>query len=165
MPFLFISNIVDGEITYTTDKFISHETYNELTRRCPIEAGDVLYTTVGSYGNTAVVGGEHKFCFQRHIAHIKPNQDKLDPVFCAAMLESLGVRKQIDKAARGIAQKTVNLADLKSVRVFAPPIERQRFFTTESTILRTMKTIQTRSLRKLDSLFSSLQHRAFRGEL
>jgi type I restriction enzyme S subunit len=165
IPFLFISNIVNGEISYNTDKFISPETYKELTRRCPIESGDVLFTTVGSYGNTAVVSGESEFCFQRHIAHIKPNTNKLDPLFCAAMLESPGVRRQVDKAARGVAQKTVNLAELKALRVFAPPIERQRDFTAKLNAMKTLKGIQSQALCEQDGLFASLQHRAFRGEL
>jgi type I restriction enzyme S subunit len=165
IPFLFISNILNGEISYSTEKFISRETYHELTRRCAIDAGDVLFTTVGSYGNTAVVSGEREFCFQRHIAHIKPNAEKLDSSFCAAMLESPSVRRQIDKVARGVAQKTINLADLKALRVFSPPIEKQKSFTTKQGLVKSIKAIQAQSLREFDTLFSSLQHRAFRGEL
>lgn len=165
IPFLFISNIVNGEIAYATDKFISRETYSELTRRCPIQAGDVLFTTVGSYGNTAVVSGDREFCFQRHIAHIKPDATRLDPQFCAAMLQSPGVRRQVDKAARGVAQKTVNLSDLKALRVFVPPLEKQQAFTARLDVLRSIKGVQRQSLDELDALFASLQHRAFQGAL
>ncbi|CAZ90063.1 putative Type I restriction-modification system (Specificity subunit) [Thiomonas arsenitoxydans] len=165
IPFLFISNILNGEISYSTEKFISRETYHELTRRCAIDAGDILFTTVGSYGNTAVVSGEREFCFQRHIAHIKPNAEKLDSSFCAAMLESASVRRQIDKVARGVAQKTINLADLKALRVFYPPIEKQKSFTTKQGLVKSIKAIQAQSLREFDDLFVTLQHRAFRGEL
>jgi type I restriction enzyme S subunit len=165
IPFLFISNIVNGEISYKTDKFISRETYNELTRRCPIQAGDVLFTTVGSYGNTAVVSGDREFCFQRHIAHIKPNIERLAPQFCAAMLQSPGVRRQVDKAARGVAQKTVNLADLKTLRVFAPPLKMQQAFTARLEALKSIKGLHGQSLCELDALFATIQHRAFRGEL
>jgi type I restriction enzyme S subunit len=65
IPFLFISNILDGQIDFETHKFISEKTYLELTKRCPIEIGDVLYTTVGSYGNAAVVTTAERFAFQR----------------------------------------------------------------------------------------------------
>ena len=77
IPFIFISNIVQSQINFDTNKYISEATYNELMRRCPIEVGDVLYTTVGSYGNVAVVSSSKKFAFQRHIAHIKPDRTKL----------------------------------------------------------------------------------------
>jgi type I restriction enzyme S subunit len=165
IPFLFISNIVNGKINFDTDKYISRETYEELTRRCPIEKGDVLYTTVGSYGNSAVVSGDEEFCFQRHIAHIKPDPAKLDSVFCAAMIESPGVRRQVDKVARGVAQKTVNLSDLKALKVFAPDLSVQRLFTQKIANLQRLKDQQLMGLAQSDDLFRAIQHRAFRGEL
>jgi type I restriction enzyme S subunit len=165
VPFLFISNIVDGQITFDTHKFISAETYLELTRRCPIELGDVLYTTVGSYGNAAVVKTNERFAFQRHIAHIKPDMGKAIPLFLAAMIQSTGVRRQVDKVAKGVAQKTVNLADLKSLMVFAPPLTMQQAFATRIQAVEILKVAQRAALTELDSLFASIQHRAFRGEL
>src|SRR5439155_772742 len=85
-PFLFVSNIVSGEIDFETQKFISDETHHELTRRSPIEVGDVLYTTVGSYGVPAVVRTKRKFAFQRHIAHLKPDHRLIEPEFLRVML-------------------------------------------------------------------------------
>lgn len=165
IPFLFISNIVDGEITFDTEKFISETTYDELTKRSPIEKGDVLFTTVGSYGNTAVVSGDRKFCFQRHIAHIKPNIELLDPYFCASMLKSSGVRRQIDLVAKGVAQKTVNLADLKKLQVFAPSQEKQKSFTKRLDAVYRIKQNQKRALAAQDRVLNSLQIRAFAGDI
>ncbi|MBK5206060.1 MAG: restriction endonuclease subunit S [Polaromonas sp.] len=165
VPFLFISNIVDGQITFETHKFISDETYVELTRRCPIELGDVLYTTVGSYGNAAVVKTTERFAFQRHIAHIKPDMGKAIPSFVAAMIQSTGVRRQVDKVAKGVAQKTVNLADLKSLLVFAPPLPLQQTFATRIQSVEALKATHRVALQELDRLFASLQHCAFSGEL
>lgn len=165
IPFLFISNIVEGQINFDTHKFISADTHAELTKRCPIEIGDVLYTTVGSYGNAAVVSTEKLFAFQRHIAHIKPDKSKLDSRFLAAMIQSPGVRQQVDKVAKGIAQKTVNLADLKGLSVFAPPLPLQQTFATRIASIEALKATHRRALAALDALFASLQQRAFAGAL
>ena len=73
IPFLFVSNIVTNEIHYDTEKFILEETYNELIKRTPIAIGDILLSTVGSYGHPAVVKSDKPFCFQRHIAYLKPD--------------------------------------------------------------------------------------------
>lgn len=127
--------------------------------------GDVLYTTVGSYGNTAVVKTDKRFAFQRHIAHIKPDPKKADATFLAKMLESPGVRRQVDKVARGVAQKTVNLAELKGLLVFAPELEKQRVFAARVHSIEQLKSGHQAALTRLDELFASLQHRAFRGEL
>lgn len=165
IPFLFVSNIVDGQIDFETQKFISEETHASLMKRCPVEIGDVLYTTVGSYGNVALVTTNRKFSFQRHIAHIKPEISKIDPLFLASMLQSPGVRRQVDKAARGVAQKTVNLADLKDLIIFLPPLSLQQGFARRVEAIEQLKTTHRQSLAHLDALFASLQHRAFRGEL
>lgn len=165
VPFIFISNIVQSQINFDTNKYISEETYYELTRRCPIEVGDVLYTTVGSYGNVAVVSTSQKFAFQRHIAHIKPDHTKLAPTFCAAMLRSPVIRRQVDRVARGVAQKTVNLSDLSALRVFEPPMQVQQQFALRVDAIESVRASHVASLHELDSLFGSLQHRAFAGQL
>src|SRR5260221_7075517 len=58
IPFLFVSNIVNGKIDLNTSKHISEQTYRVLNKRCPVERGDVLYSTVGSYGVPVVVETE-----------------------------------------------------------------------------------------------------------
>lgn len=164
-PFLFVSNIVSGEITFDTEKFISDETHAELTRRCPIELGDVLYSTVGSYGVPAIVRSARKFSFQRHIAHLKPDRSLIDSDFLAAMLASPPLKRQADRAAKGVAQKTVNLSEIREFIVFQPPMPLQREFAKRVAAVEKLKAAQRASLAELDELFASLQHRAFRGEL
>jgi len=164
-PFLFVSNITSGELTFDTTKFISDETHAELMRHCPIEVGDVLYSTVGSYGVPAVVRSNRKFAFQRHIAHLKPDRDAVEPEFLRTMLASSPLKRQADRAARGIAQKTVNLADIRKFVVFKPPLEAQRALVERVSAIRELHAMQSESLASCDALFSSLQHRAFQGDL
>lgn len=165
LPFLFVSNIKDGRIDFNTQKFISEATYSGLTRNCPIDAGDVLYTIVGSYGNAAVVPSGRSFAFQRHIAHLKPNGSLIKPEFLAIMLETSFVRRQADRLARGIAQKTLNLAELRSFKVLVPDIRSQEQFVNLALRIQWQKDRVVTSVQQLDAMFSSLQFRAFRGHL
>ncbi|WP_201326456.1 restriction endonuclease subunit S, partial [Burkholderia sp. E168m23] len=128
VPFLFVSNIVSGEIDFETKKFINDATHHELTRRCPIECGDVLYSTVGSYGVPAVVRESRKFAFQRHIAHLKPNLSLLDPEYLCAMLASPSLKRQADQVARGVAQKTINLSEIGKYIVLKASMPMQQQF-------------------------------------
>jgi type I restriction enzyme S subunit len=164
-PFLFVSNIISGEITFDTAKFISSETHEELTRRCPIEVGDVLYSTVGSYGVPVIVKTQRKFAFQRHIAHIKPDSNLIDSQFLCAMLASPPLKRQADRSARGVAQKTVNLEEIRKFIIFCPSISLQQEFADRVEAVEKLKAAHRASLSELDALFASLQHRAFRGEL
>jgi type I restriction enzyme S subunit len=165
VPFLFISNIVNGNIVLDTDKYISNETYNDLTKRCPIEIGDILYTTVGSYGNVAIVKTTEKFCFQRHIAHIKPDSNIVNPEFISAMLYSKCVKRQVDRVAKGAAQKTVNLGDINKLVIFRPSLALQQEFTNRIKALEQLKADNNAALAKHNTLFASLQHSAFTGQL
>lgn len=126
VPFLFVSNIVNGRVDYKTSKFISSSQFVELTRLCPIAPGDVLYTTVGSYGNAAEVLGAAPFAFQRHIAHIKPRRDLVDSSYLAAVLNAPVTRTQVDRLVHGVAQKTLNLAALRQVLIPLPELAQQR---------------------------------------
>lgn len=164
-PFLFVSNIISGEISFDTAKFISSETHEELTRRCPIEVGDVLYSTVGSYGVPVIVKTQRKFAFQRHIAHIKPDSNLIDSQFLCAMLASPPLKRQADRSARGVAQKTVNLEEIRKFIIFCPSISLQQEFAHRVEAVEKLKAAHRASLSELDALFASLQHRAFRGEL
>lgn len=161
VPFIFISNVVNGEINFNTNKFISHSTYEELTRNCRINVGDILYTTVGSYGNVALVRNESKFAFQRHIAHIKPKQGIVNSRFMATMLECTFVRRQVDKVARGVAQKTVNLGDLAKLKVICPPIGLQQEFAKKVELIEVMKVKENTAIVSAEKLIASLQHQAF----
>ena len=43
IPFLFVSNITNDELTYEAEKFISEKTYEELIKRTPIESEIYCY--------------------------------------------------------------------------------------------------------------------------
>lgn len=166
IPFLFISNIRDGEVNFDTKKFITLECFKELTKTTPIEPDDILYTTVGSYGHVALVKSSFpEFCFQRHIAHIKPDPEKILPEFLYYQLQSQGCKHQADNLVRGIAQKTLNLKDLKSIRIIIPPIELQKEYVLKVSVLSRFKHLNKVESLDLKLFFESLMQRAFKDEL
>ena len=165
IPFLFVSNIRGGRIDFSTKNFITRETWQTLTARCPVEVNDILYTNVGSYGNAALVRTSSPFAFQRHIAHIKPDPSKVNPEFLSIMLESGGVRRQVDSLVRGIAQKTLNLSELRTVRVFDLPMPIQAEFSKLAGVTRRIRAQATQSLADAEQMLSALVDSAFRGKL
>lgn len=128
IPFLFVSNIITNEICYDAEKYISEETYAELIKRTPIEIGDILLSTVGSYGHPAIVKTVRRFCFQRHIAYLKPKSDVIKSEYLREAILSDKVQGQIDERVKGIAQKTLNLSEIRKIRLPLPPMELQEKF-------------------------------------
>ena len=161
IPFLFVSNIVGNEITYDAEKYISEETYAQLIKRTPIEIGDVLLSTVGSYGHPAVVKSNKPFCFQRHIAYLKPKTQLIDSCYLHGAILSLDVQKQIEGRVKGIAQKTLNLSEIRKLRLPLPAIVEQKQFAAFVEQVDKSKFEIQQSLEKLEILKKSLMQQYF----
>ncbi len=128
IPFLFVSNIVTNEITYNAEKFISEETYEELYKRTPIEIGDIVLSTVGSYGHPAIVKTDRKFLFQRHIAYLKPIPSEINSIYLHSAILSNDIQMQIKERVKGIAQKTLNLSEIRKITIPVAPMLLQEQF-------------------------------------
>lgn len=161
IPFLFVSNIVTNEICYAAEKFISEETYAELIKRTPIEIGDILLSTVGSYGHPAVVKSNKPFCFQRHIAYLKPKVDIIDSEYLHGAILSADVQKQIDERVKGIAQKTLNLSEIRKLRFPLPLLKHQKQFAAFVVQTNKTKAAVQKSLVETQLLFDSLMQEYF----
>lgn len=161
IPFLFVSNIATNEIVYNAEKFISEETYNDLYKRTPIEIGDIILSTVGSYGHPAIVKTNKKFLFQRHIAYLKPIPTTINSIYLHRAILSDNVQRQIDERVKGIAQKTLNLSEIRKIVIPAPPLELQTQFADFVKQVDQSKSILQQELTQTQTLFDSLMQEYF----
>lgn len=131
IPFVTISNLDEtAGLRFEKTFFVPRAYYDALkeTRR-PI-AGDLLYSVTGSYGVVVPVLGNREFCFQRHIALLRPSAEVLSAYLLHFLRSPLG-RKQGDEAATGVAQKTVSLKALREFQVPLPPMDQQQAIVAE----------------------------------
>lgn len=89
------------------------------------------------------------------------------PRFLHQLLIYSPKRAQIQKLASGSAGSMPNISKqrLATVEIEMPPLKLQNEFARRAAAVEKLKTAHRQSLANLDSLFASLQHRAFRGEL
>lgn len=156
IPFILVSNITGNVVTYDTPKYITEETYEIMMKRTPIEKGDVLLSTVGSYGHPAVVVEDKKFAFQRHVAHLKPNKDIIDSRFLHTAILSSDVQEQIEVLVLGVAQKTLNLSAIKKIRIPVPSLDQQKHFIAFVEQSDKSKFELQESIKRVDGLIKSL---------
>jgi len=71
----------------------------------------------------------------------------------------------LEEDAPQFAQKNINLGILRSLKLPLPSLELQAEFAARVAEIDKLKAQHRTHLAKLDALFASLQHRAFRGEL
>lgn len=122
VPFLVISDVRSGKLNFKNTRHVPVEYFKTLSpERIPLK-GDILFTVTGSYGIPVLINVDMEFCFQRHIALLKP---MIDYTFLSYILESPFIKTQCDAVATGMAQKTVGLKSLKSLLLPLPPLYEQ----------------------------------------
>ena len=89
------------------------------------------------------------------------------PLFVWALFQTPTLRYEISRRATGTSGSMKNISQAKtlSIRTILPPLPLQEEFARRIEAVKQLKTTHRESLSHLDTLFSSLQYRAFRGEL
>ena len=167
IPFLVISNVNTGHLTFENTRFVPQEYYDTLSDTRKPQLGDVLYTLVGSFGIPVVVNSKRPFCFQRHMALLRPID--VSPQFLWYILQTPEMYDKASSIATGTAQLTVPIKGLRAMTIPRPNIAEQveivrildGFFAREQSAKEAAEAV----LDQIDLMKKSILARAFRGEL
>lgn len=167
IPFLVISNVNTGFISFEKCRFVPEEYYDGLSETRTPEIGDILYTIVGSYGIPVMVDTDKKFCFQRHMALLKPKD--IYNRFLWRQLQTQSFFEQATSIATGTAQLTVPIKGLRKLIVKCPTLPEQheivRLIDDLLARERSAQQATEQALASIDLMKKSILARAFRGEL
>jgi type I restriction enzyme S subunit len=120
-----------------------------------------LLSTVGSYGHPAVVRSDKKFLFQRHIAYLKPRREIINSDYLHGAILSPDAQRQIEEGVKGIAQKTLNLSEIKKMRIPVPVMNRQKEFAAFVAQVDKSKSVNDRIIDRLQRTKASLMQEYF----
>ena len=118
IPFLVISNVSSGKLNFSNTRHVSSNYFDSLDGSRKPRCGDLLLTVTGSFGIVAPVNTEDRFCFQRHIALLRPLGYRQ---FIINALAAPSTYAYFNAKATGTAQKTVSLGCLRSTLLALPP--------------------------------------------
>ena len=167
IPFLVISNVNNGHLSFENTRFVPQEYYDGLSETRKPEFGDVLYTLVGSYGIPVVVDDNRPFCFQRHMALLKPS--KVNTYFLWYQLQEQDFYNRATEIATGTAQLTVPIKGLRKLSIKLPPkAEQSEIVDCLNELLskeHRAKEAAEQVISQIDTMKKSILARAFRGEL
>jgi type I restriction enzyme S subunit len=144
VPFLVIGDVRNGivNLQYAT-RFVPLEYFEKLDWGKKPHSGDILYTTVGSFGIPIPIRSQQNFCFQRHIALFRPAVLDVQD-YLALLFQSALIYKQSESGATGIAQKTVPLSALRNLQIPLPPLaEQARIVTRVEELMRLCDALET----------------------
>ena len=167
IPFLVISNVNTGHLSFENTRFVPESYYKALSDTRKPRYGDVLYTLVGSYGIPVIVDSELPFCFQRHMALLKPKN--VNSYYLWYILQSREMYEKATQIATGTAQLTVPIKGLRKLRFNCAPTNEQ------TEIVRILDDLLAKEqqakeaaqgvLEQIDLIKKAILARAFRGEL
>lgn len=127
VPFVTISNITNtNQLDFSNTMFVPQEYYDKLDSKRKAQEGDILYSVVGSFGIPVYIKETTPFVFQRHIAILRPNVDKIVPEFLYYTMLNRDFYMKADAVAIGAAQRTISLTALRNMDIDIPDIEKQK---------------------------------------
>lgn len=168
VPYLAVANVQAGHLSLEAVKTI--DATEEEIARYRLVPGDLVLTEGGDpdkLGRGTVWNGEiEEAIHQNHIFRVRIIASGLQPAFVSALLAGDRGRRYFLAAAKqttGIA--SINKTQLKSFPMLRPPADLQRQYVDRLQTRAEVETDVQRHAAALAALFSSLQHRAFAGQL
>lgn len=164
IPVVRISDIVHGKFEAESLVRTTAE-ISQKYRRTILQGGELLISIRGTVGALARVPEHiHGVNISREVAQI-PLLNGVSWRFILFLLRSPEAQRRLVEDVKGVAQSGINLADLRKISIIQPSKPAIEEF--EQRILQLERLTDATNLRscELDGLWSSLQHRAFRGEL
>jgi type I restriction enzyme S subunit len=161
-----------GNITSAGELDLSSLKYMDVSEvewgRYLVDRGDILFNRTNSpdlVGKTALFRESSKMAYAGYLIRLRVNSEN-DPEYVAAFLNSSYVKKILRSMCKSIVgMANINAKELQAIKIPQPPLELQREFARHVDMIEKLKAVHRSHLSKLETLFASLQHRAFRGEL
>lgn len=163
---LGIDNAVQNEFAWDQRRYITEAKFKELSR-FRVFPKDVIITIMGTCGRAAVVPDDIPLAITtKHLCCITLDTTRCLPEFLhACFLRHPAVLQRLGVSARGAVMPGLNMGLIKAIEFPLPPLGLQQAFAARVTEIRKLSRAHRAHAAKLDLLFTSLQHRAFRGEL
>jgi type I restriction enzyme, S subunit len=164
IPYIRTGDIVDGEISCSdlrhTDPLIAAR-----FGRSRVSSGEIVMSIRATVGTTALVpeilDGAN---LTQGTARIAPGA-KTNALYLLNFLRAPATQHWIQRQVKGATFREITLNRLRDLPVRLPPLHLQVAFANRVCQVQQVRAHASEHLGKLDTLFASLQHRAFHGEL
>lgn len=169
IPIVRTSNIRDGKFVWDGIRFINQETYSYWARRCPPEAGDIIFTREAPMGEAAIIPEGMKVCLGQRTMLIRPIEELISAKYILYCLMDPIFKQRANSISVGTGVKHYRVGDVSELIIPIPSLPEQAeiikrveaLFAEADSIEERYKAARVR----VDSLEPALLAKAFRGEL
>jgi type I restriction enzyme, S subunit len=166
VPVIYIRDVRDGVYRRRSTACVSARKATQLNY-CRVASGDVLIAKVGDPPGTAAIypSEEPNGIVTQDVVRLQVDRTIASPEYLVAYLNSPVGRSQVSTVTVRGTRARFSLGDFKRLEVELPPLDRQIEFARVGDALTIITESMRTSLTQIVDLGTSLQHRAFRGEL
>jgi type I restriction enzyme M protein len=126
IPYVRIKDVERGEATKSSS-WLSSEASSAVDVSWKLRAGDLLLSKSGTIGKTGIVrNGAVGAVAASGLFVIRPDQDRIDPHFLLAYLDSSECRAWFEAKARGTTIQHLSKNALEELPIPVPPLQLQR---------------------------------------
>ena len=126
--YITIKDIHDGRIIITdkTDR-IDDEAISKIKKRSRIKNGDILFTSIGRIGETAIVNDKNDtWEVNESVFIFTINTDIIDTNYFCILLQSKSLKDRLSKDSSGSTFKSIKLNQLEKLTFDIPNLYKQK---------------------------------------
>ena len=169
MPVAWVEELFRGNAIDISESRRLQPTLKEV-EQYGLRNGDVLFCRsslklAGIGYNNVYLGEDNKALFECHIIRVSPDKSKIASAFLNFALRMPNQRRKLFKFAKTVTMSTIDQDGLQQISLPVPPLETQELFSERLKAIDGVRRQHHATTKEFDTLFASLQHRAFRGEL
>ncbi|POP54260.1 restriction endonuclease subunit S [Zhongshania marina] len=169
IPLIRTTDIRDGKISLDGARYISQETYDYWSRRCPPKQGDIIFTREAPMGEAGIVPKGVTLCMGQRMMLLRPMPAFINAEYVLLNIQSLQFQQRMSRQAIGTGVKHLRVADVEALPFPLPPKAEQteivrrveQLLTYADQVEQQVKNAQAR----VNQLTQSILAKAFRGEL
>ncbi len=154
-------DLSDGRITTASIKYIDRS-IGDGFKKTELTGEELLITVRGTTGITALTDARFAgMNVTRGIAVIRYDQDKINPVYLNAYLNTEESQRYIQEHTRGATLQQINLSDLRVQQILVPPRALQDEYSSFVQQVDKSRVVVQRALERAQVLFDSLMQEYF----
>lgn len=162
--FLSTKNITDGRLDLTKSVYITEEKFNSLSRG-KVRRNDLIITLRGTLGSCCIFDTMDETAFiNAQMMIIRPSPE-CQSTYLHALLTSQQAQERFAHIGRGAAVPQLTSAQMGDLKIPIPTVADQQAFFLRKKAVDKLKSSYEFAMIEINTLFASLQHRAFQGDL
>lgn len=166
VPFISAKSISDtGEVIDALTERLSEQKASQL-RHGWLQKDDVLLSHNASVGKVGLYRGQYQMALVgTSLTVFRANQSQLHPLYLFHTLRMSSFKHQLESNMAQTTRNQVPITAQRYLQIPLPSFDKQLEFARIAGAISNQSTLQQASIGRLEALFTSLQQRAFRGEL